>query len=275
MGWHQRLIDAGEGWYRRWRAKHSRADGKPRHGRNVHWWGTKVPRVAARFFPEIVWRLPRERDDVDSVSSGRDDLPSTKSLALTFDDGPSPDQTPRVLEQLDRHGVRATFFLVGAQAERHPELVREIVARGHAIGNHTWSHLDAWMHDFPVVADELARTDDLLAELTAARPVWVRPPHGHFTAKLRVWCAERGQQVVMWDTLPGDFVEWATPEALTAFTLRQVREGSIVVLHDGPGMAWGADALPQLLPRLRDEGWALREVKSQKEQVNSEGVGRA
>lgn len=261
---HQRLLDLLESRYRKWRAANSRPDGKPRHGRNVHWWATKLPRFAARFFPDILWRnLPatpvsRPLPGVPLLASPAvpTQLTSTAndhSIALTFDDGPSPDQTPKILDELARHDLRATFFVVGQQAEKHPDLIRDIAARGHQLGNHTWSHIDAWMNDFPVVADELARTDDLLERLTGRRPHWVRPPHGHFTAKLRAWCAERGQKVVLWDTMPGDFVDWATPESLTAFTLRHLRPGSILVLHDGPNMPLAAKTLPLLLPRLAEK----------------------
>jgi len=268
---HQRLLDLLESRYRKWRAAHSRPDGKPRHGRNVHWWATKLPRLAAPFFPDILWRnlpaspdqhhvpLPDLRVPLPGATAGLPGSASTSTatsanndhpIALTFDDGPSPDQTPKILDELARYDLRATFFVVGREAEKHPELIRDIVARGHQLGNHTWSHIDAWMNDFPVVADELARTDDLLEQLTGRCPQWVRPPHGHFTAKLRAWCAERGQKVVLWDTMPGDFVDWATPESLTAFTLRHMRPGSIIVWHDGPGMPLAARTLPLLLPHL-------------------------
>lgn len=261
---HQRLLDLLESRYRKWRAANSRPDGKPRHGRNVHWWATKLPRFAAPFFPDILWRnlpaspdqhrvpplacpaLPPPAQPTPTASARNNDHP----VALTFDDGPSPDQTPKILEELARYDLRATFFVVGREAEKHPQLIRDIAARGHQLGNHTWSHIDLWLNDFPIVADELARTDDLLEQLTGRRPKWVRPPHGHFTAKLRAWCAERGQKVVLWDTMPGDFVDWATPESLTAFTLRHLRKGSILVLHDGPGMSLAAQTLPLLLPRL-------------------------
>lgn len=243
---HQTLLDLLERRYRCWRLQHSRANGRPKHGRHVHWWATKLPRIASRFFPDIIWR---------GLDPGPDSEMVSRHLALTFDDGPSPDQTPLILDELARHNCRATFFVLGAQAEKHPDLIREIVRGGHRLGNHTWSHIDAWLHDFPVVAHELARTDELLEHLTGCRPEWVRPPHGHFTAKLRAWCADRGQRVVLWDTMPGDFVDWATPAGMTDFVLRQVRPGSIIVLHDGPEMPWAAQTLPLLLPCLVDQGW--------------------
>jgi peptidoglycan/xylan/chitin deacetylase (PgdA/CDA1 family) len=238
---HQRLLDLLESRYRKWRASHSRPDGKPNHGRNVHWWATKLPRLAAPFFSDIIWR---------NLPANSEPNPHPPSISLTFDDGPSPDQTPRILDELARHNLHATFFVLGQQAEKHPKIIRDIAARGHQLGNHTWSHIDLWLNDFPIVAEELARTDDLLEQLTGRRPQWVRPPHGHFTAKLRAWCAERGQKVVLWDTMPGDFVDWATPESLTNFSLRHLRPGSILVLHDGPSMPLAAQTLPLLLPRL-------------------------
>jgi peptidoglycan/xylan/chitin deacetylase (PgdA/CDA1 family) len=244
MGLHQTLLDAAESWYRRRRAR-TDASGRPRYGRRVGWWSTKLPRAASPFFPDIVWRLP------PSAAT------SPRRVALTFDDGPTTEGTRAILDCLDRHRVSATFFLVGERCAAHPELVREMVARGHAIGNHTWSHVDTWLHPFPVVADELTRTEECLAELTGAPPTLVRPPHGHFTAKLRAWCRERDRLLVLWDTLPADFVPWATVASLRTFLDRHTCDRSILVLHDSPDASETPRLLDNWLPAALDKGWTF------------------
>jgi peptidoglycan/xylan/chitin deacetylase (PgdA/CDA1 family) len=211
----------------------------------VGWWSTKLPRAASPFFPDIVWRLP------PSAAT------SPRRVALTFDDGPTTEGTRAILDCLDRHRVSATFFLVGERCAAHPELVREMVARGHAIGNHTWSHVDTWLHPFPVVADELTRTEECLAELTGAPPTLVRPPHGHFTAKLRAWCRERDRLLVLWDTLPADFVPWATVASLRTFLDRHTCDRSILVLHDSPDASETPRLLDNWLPAALDKGWTF------------------
>lgn len=245
MGLHQSLLDAAEGWYRRRRAR-TDTNGRPHHSRHIAWWSTKLPRYASPFFSDIVWRLPASE--------------SPPRLALTFDDGPSPDGTPAILERLDRLQIRATFFLVGQHCATHPELVRDIAARGHRLGNHTWSHLDAWLHPFPVVAGELLRTEEFLAELTGVSPALVRPPHGHFTAKYRAWCRERDRTLVLWDTLPADFAPWTTAASMTGFLTRHTRDRSIIVLHDSPDALRTPQLLDEWLPRLRDAGWTFATI---------------
>jgi peptidoglycan-N-acetylglucosamine deacetylase len=240
MGLHQTLLDAAEGWYRRRRAR-TDSNGRPRHGRHIAWWSTKLPRYSRPFFDDIVWQLPNGEP--------------RPRLALTFDDGPTPEGTPAILERLERLNVRATFFLVGERCAAHPELVREIVARGHALGNHTWSHIDAWLNPFPVVAEELVRTEEFLAKLVGVAPNLVRPPHGHFTAKYRAWCREQGRQLVLWDTLPADFVPWASSSSMAKFLDRYVRDRSIVVLHDSPDAVHTPQLLDEWLPRMCGAGW--------------------
>lgn len=183
---------------------------------------------------------------------------STTRVALTLDDGPSPRWTPQVLDLLAHHGARATFFVVGAQAQRHPDLVRRAVDEGHEIASHTWSHADLTRLSPDAVRDELERTSELLAGLTGRPPALVRPPWGHIDAVGLLAAAELGAGVVMWSEL----VRASHAADDLAATLHDVRPGSVVLAHDGGPTPSGAEmrALEDLLRGLTARGQALDTV---------------
>jgi len=190
---------------------------------------------------------------------------AAKKIALTFDDGPNPAVTPRLLELFDRYGVHATFFLIGKFARACPELVREISTRGHQIGNHTETHANLIFQSRAGIRDELARCQEAIA--TAARgepPRWMRPPYGYRSPLLGGEVRRAGLQgVVMWSKIcwdwnpqpPGRLIE-----RLASVARPDGSRGDIVVLHDGDHRALGGDrqhvaaALEHWLPRWRDAG---------------------
>ena len=205
--------------------------------------GTHVPRWAARFYPDLLWRMPaRER-----------------IAYFTFDDGPTPGLTDRLLDVLARFDAPASFFVVGRHARRDPGLVHALAAAGHTVGNHTFSHPDAWTTAEARLVEELERTTGLLEDLLG-RPVrWMRPPYGRFTRAMRRWCQLRRQRCTMWDVGPGDYLPGATAGAIERRILRAVRPGSIIVLHDNPRAgAIAPEALAAVLAHLRDLGWSFR-----------------
>ncbi len=162
---------------------------------------------------------------------------ATPAVALTFDDGPSEPYTGQILDILRDQGVKATFFLIGENARRHPALVRRIAREGHAIGNHSWSHRSLGRVSRATVRSELRRTDDLLRSLTGRCPVLFRPPFGAVGQALsgpRSVVAERRQLLVLWSVEVSD---WSTrsPLRVAAGTIRRINAGSIVLLHDGGG----------------------------------------
>jgi peptidoglycan/xylan/chitin deacetylase (PgdA/CDA1 family) len=149
-------------------------------------------------------------------------------IALTFDDGPDPEWTPRVLDALGRLGMRATFFLVGERAARHPELVARIAAEGHEAGSHSWDHPSLPEIPLPAVAEQFDRTRAALGERDAGL---LRPPYGHQTLATWRLAAARGYRVVMWSAAAGDWrdLDGAT---LAGRVLAAARPGAIVLLHD-------------------------------------------
>ncbi|QMU77854.1 polysaccharide deacetylase family protein [Streptacidiphilus sp. PB12-B1b] len=189
------------------------------------------------------------------------------ALALTFDDGPSPVYTPEVLSILRQYRVTATFFMIGLNAARYPDTVRQVVEEGHTVGNHTWTHPDLGTLTRPQVRTELERTGDLLARLCGGRPSLFRAPGGFFTHATMDLCGELGLRPVSWSVDPED---WANPgaDAIAQRVLRHARTGSIVLDHDGcltdgavPAPGGPADrsqtvtALRHYLPRLVDAGF--------------------
>ena len=193
-----------------------------------------------RFFPDMLWR-----PDVDE-----------RVVYLTFDDGPTAALTDDLLDVLARYDARSTHFLIGHHANEHPGLVDAIHGAGHRVGNHTYTHLDAWTSPQDVVRKELSKTTRVLEELTGAPVLYMRPPYGHPTGAMRTWCAERQQRMVMWDVMPGDYLQSATAGDVADFVLDNVRPGSVIVLHDNP-ICEGVTlpALDRILSTLAATGW--------------------
>ena len=181
-------------------------------------------------------------------------------IALTIDDGPDPAVTPLVLDLLDRHAARATFFCIGAQAERHPELCREIVRRGHAVENHSQRH----SHDFSLLgpaalARELQASQETITRICGQRPLFFRAPAGLRNLFLEPVLARLGLTLASWsvrgfDTRTGD------PARVTGRLLRALRPGAILLLHDGHAARTAAnapvilDVLPTVLERAAAAG---------------------
>lgn len=202
--------------------------------------GTLLPRSAAPLFPDLLWRMPA----VD------------RTAYLTFDDGPNPTLTRTLLDILDRHDARATFFLIGSKAERQPDLVRALTDAGHSLGNHTYSHPDPWRTPRGELLGELDRTTAELENITSTPVRWMRPPYGHFTRPMRAWCGQQRQQLTMWDLAPADYLERVSAADVERHVRAYIRQGAIIVLHDNPRAADAMiPALERLLDVLTSDGW--------------------
>ena len=182
-----------------------------------------------------------------------------KTVGLTFDDGPNPAVTPQLLDLLDAHSVRGTFFLIGMHVRKHPELAQEIAARGHVIGNHTDTHPALPFLSAGRIAKELARCNEAIVGAVGKRPRWMRPPYGFRSPFLNREVREiGGDGVVMWSRLAADW----KPQSAAKVTerLQRVRGGDIVLLHDGDHRETGGDrlhtveALRHWIPRWKDMG---------------------
>lgn len=159
-------------------------------------------------------------------------------LALTFDDGPNSAWTPRLLEMLAAHEVRATFFLLGGYAQAEPELVRRIAAAGHIVGNHSWSHPDLALASHARIREELVRTRETLEQITGVSVRYFRPPYGSRRPATLAIARELGMTPVLWNAMTADWSETSgelIAERLRAKIDRIARRGRAVniVLHDG------------------------------------------
>lgn len=198
----------------------------------------KTPKIVQNLLPHCTWRIQGNDEDI----------------YLTFDDGPIPQVTPWVLDQLDAWQAKATFFCVGHNVEKHPEVFQDVVNRGHQVGSHTYNHLDGW------------KTDNM----TYFRNVWkgarkvssnlFRPPYGRLLPS-QMRFLSRHYRVIMWDILSGDFDAQLDAETCLQNILKNARPGSIIVLHDS---LKSFDKLQYVLPRLLENltlrGFTLRSI---------------
>ncbi len=178
-----------------------------------------------------------------------------KRIALTIDDGPSPEYTPQVLRLLEKYRVTATFSMIGLEAAAYPGLVREVAAAGHKIANHTWSHLDLVYLSPAAVADQIRRATGAIHHATGRVPALFRAPYGAWSPDVLRQCAQAGMTPLDWSVDPRD---WSRPgvAAIVGNIMRNTRTGSIILEHDGGGdRAQTVAALKIVLPRLLDAGY--------------------
>lgn len=204
--------------------------------------------VAAGLVPRCGWLGPNHTRLPDAAAARRE-------IALTFDDGPDPEVTPRVLDQLDAAGAKASFFVIGRQVERHPALAEQIVRRGHQLENHTWSHPHGFYFLGPYrLRREIGDLQRLLAGLVGRAPRYFRAPAGIRSPLVQRELGRRQLGLVSWTARGFDAV-LRDPQRLLRRLEPQLRAGAIVVLHDGRTMNRRAtrDApVLDVLPRLLD-----------------------
>lgn len=209
------------------------------------------PQLVRRLYPRALWRMN----------------PDEKAVYLTFDDGPIPVVTPWVLNVLDRYGVRATFFMVGDNIRKHPDVFRQVVERGHRVGSHTFNHLRGFEHSAFDYLDNTKKGEDYMKEVcqgeelhAALYPLLFRPPHGHMTFG-QYMVLRREYNIVMWDLVTRDYSKKLRPPQVLANVMRYARNGSIITFHDSL-KSWDTGNLQYTLPRaiefLLEEGYEFR-----------------
>lgn len=166
---------------------------------------------------------------------------------LSFDDGPHPEHTPRLLDLLSEHGAHASFFLVGQRAEAHPALVERIIAEGHLVGNHSWSHKLFGESSLRRQIEEINRTDALLRTFDGRKLHRVRPPQGSLPLSLLLHFARTRRSVVYWSYDSLDYKQQAATELVARLCATPPRVGDIVLMHDDSALS--VDALRVLLPQ--------------------------
>ncbi len=191
--------------------------------------------------------------------------PSKPLVAITFDDGPNPKYTPKILDVLREKGVRATFFCVGLHVKKYPQVARRIVAEGHDIGNHTYGHRDLAPSTRRVVVNQIRRGADAIFSVTGVDPKLFRPPRGLYSeAVRRIVVEEFGLQMVLWTV---SALDWRrlSPGQIVRRVARFVRPGAIILFHDsgallrreGGKRTSTVEALPLVIDYLREAGYQI------------------
>lgn len=200
----------------------------------------RPPLLYRLLFPEAAWRLKGRRN--------------SKIVFLTFDDGPIPEETPWVLDTLDHYGVKATFFLVGDNVRRHPELLDEIRRRGHSYGNHSMHHLQGMKVTTRRYLCDITEADHLIGSHL------FRPPHGIMRWK-QAKAIKDHYNIIMYDLVTRDYSRKVTPERVLDNVKRLARNGSIIVFHDSIKASRNMRyALPRAIEWLKDNGFEFRSL---------------
>lgn len=198
-----------------------------------------LPHYITKWFPLAVWRMP---DD-------------SKTVYLTFDDGPIPEVTPWVLDLLRKHNIEATFFAVGENVFKYPELFEQILEDGHAVGNHTYHHLQGLKSDNSTYYKDIVEADKLIGSNL------FRPPHGWLKRAQYRYLANR-YKIVMWDVISCDYNQNITKEEVLKNVLKYARAGSIITFHDSLKAAnhlyW---VLPRAIAALKAEGYSFSKIE--------------
>jgi peptidoglycan/xylan/chitin deacetylase (PgdA/CDA1 family) len=201
----------------------------------------RTPLLLMKVFPELIWRF-REKEKNDN-----------NHVYLTFDDGPTPGVTTWVLDQLKQFEAKGTFFCLGKNVEKNPDLYKKIIEEGHAVGNHTYSHLKGWQMDNTEYFDDV----DLAGNFIDSK--LFRPPYGKVTSSQIRFLSDH-YQIVMWDVLSQDYGQNVPADKVLSNVLDNVRGGSIVVFHDSvkaePNLTY---ALPRVLESL-SERYEFRKI---------------
>ena len=198
-------------------------------------------------YPKAIWRM-------DS---------SERSIYLTFDDGPIPESTPFLLETLDKYGVKATFFVVGENVRKYPELFRQIVEKGHQVGNHTNHHLGSFKHWTATYLIDTYEAQlnikNYPSKFEDALPLF-RPPHGWMRHSVYYWLSKK-YRIVMWDLVTRDYSKWLTDDDVYDNVRRYARNGSIVTFHDSlKSIDKLRTALPRAIEWLQTEGYEFKTI---------------
>jgi len=173
-----------------------------------------------------------------------------RAVYLTFDDGPIPEVTPKVLAILTRYQVKATFFMVGENIDKHPEVYEQVVQAGHSIGNHSYNHLKGWKTPFKEYMENVDRWPK--------KTHLFRPPYGKATLRQRIALHRKGYTLVYWDILTRDYDASMTPEQMLRLIQRDTRPGSIINFHDSlKSNERMLEVLPRAIEWLQKEGYEL------------------
>ncbi len=206
---------------------------------------THIPGMIQRRMGEYLWKVNTKEQEV----------------YLTFDDGPTPEVTPWVLDQLRNFQAKATFFMVGDQIRKYPELAHQVIDEGHEVGNHTLTHMNGKKTSLYAYLRDYAGCQQVFKEYTGKRPRLFRPPYGRISKAQAEPLLRRGINIVMMDVITGDFDRTRSPNRVAMTALKHASPGSIILFHDS-WKAWPRlkEALPVVLESLANEGYRFKRL---------------
>lgn len=213
---------------------------------------THIPGMIQRKMSDYLWRVPTDE----------------KTVFLTFDDGPTPEVTSWVLDQLAEYNALATFFMVGEQVKKHPEIAHQVIDAGHQIGNHTRTHVNGKKTSTYSYLREFADCQQILKEYTGETPVLFRPPYGRITKAQAAPILIRGIDIVMMDIITGDFDVKKNGRQVAEAALTYADKGSVLLFHDSV-KAWPRleKALPVVLQSLANEGYSFGKIEQEELEI--------
>ena len=200
-------------------------------------------------FSNYVWGIPNNEN----------------SVYLTFDDGPTPEITQWTLLQLKKYNAKATFFCIGNNVEKHPEIFNSVIQQGHVIGNHTFNHLNGWKTETETYIKNAKqceiRISNQQSEINNLKSKLFRPPYGKIKSKQAKKLMELGYKIIMWDVLSADFDSSITREKCLNNVISNVQSGSIIVFHDSvKGFKNLEYVLPKTLEFLKQNGYKCEAI---------------
>ena len=224
----------------------------------------QTPKFVQRIFPKRIWAFPN----------------SENKLYLTFDDGPIPEVTPWVLDTLKKHNAKATFFCIGDNIAKHPEIFKRIISEGHAVGNHTFNHLNGKKTDPKTYAKNVDKGQFIMEQeiLSMGKTIptseenetgvhvgLFRPPYGQMTSAQAKSVQGKGYQIVMWNVLSADYDTTISEEKCFKNVAESMKPGSIVVFHDSLKAQKNMQyALPKVLDVIAVNGWSCEKIQQPK-----------
>jgi peptidoglycan/xylan/chitin deacetylase (PgdA/CDA1 family) len=208
---------------------------------NFYW--IKTNSLIKRIFSNYIWDIP----NVDN------------KIYLTFDDGPTPEITEWVLEVLQKHQIKATFFCIGKNIQKHPAIFNKAIDKGHAIGNHTFNHLNGWKTPF---GDYLENIDLCKSEIRNPQSSLFRPPYGKIKTTQSKKLRQLGYKIIMWDVLSADFDQSISPEKCLENVIKNIKPGSIIVFHDSVKAFKNLEyTLPKSIEILKQKGFEFDVIR--------------
>ena len=210
----------------------------------------KTPKLLKLLFPRYIWSLPASK--------------SEKVIYLTFDDGPVPDVTEFVLNQLKLYDVQATFFCIGDNIKKHPDIFKKIIQNNHSIGNHTYNHLKAWKVDFKTYLDNTKKCqEEIQRHAPKLRQCKLfRPPYGHLSYSKFTALKKMGYKIILWDVLAKDWIQDHPDENYYyKNVVNNATNGSIIVFHDSLKAEKNLKkTLPKILEYFSKRGYEFRRI---------------